>query len=71
MITTHFLKASKKIRENKNNANNIFETPALFSLLLDLKNKSVLDLGCGTGSHCFEFEKISKFHLIYSYNITE
>ena len=53
MITTHFLKASKKIRENKNNANTIFETPALFSLLPDLKNKSVLDLGCGTGSHCF------------------
>ena len=57
MITTHFLKAIKKIRENKNNANNIFQTPALFSLLLDLKNKSVLDLGCGTGSHCFEFAK--------------
>ena len=57
MITIHFLKAIKKIRENKNNANNIFQTPALFSLLLDLKNKSVLDLGCGTGSHCFEFKK--------------
>ena len=57
MITTHFLKVIKKIRENKNNANTIFETPALFSLLPDLKNKSVLDLGCGIGSHCFEFEK--------------
>ena len=57
MITTHFLKVIKKNRENKNSANNIFETPTLFSLLLDLKNKSVLDLGCGTGSHCFEFEK--------------
>jgi hypothetical protein len=45
MITTHFLKAIKKIRENKNNANKIFETPALFSLLPDLKNKSILDLG--------------------------
>jgi hypothetical protein len=57
MITTHFLKTIKKIRENKNNANNIFETSVLFSLLPNLKNKSVLDLGCKTGSSCFEFEK--------------
>jgi predicted RNA methylase len=57
MITTHFLKAIKKSEQTKNNVNNIFETPALFSLLPDLKNKSILDLGCGTGSSCFEFEK--------------
>jgi 2-polyprenyl-3-methyl-5-hydroxy-6-metoxy-1,4-benzoquinol methylase len=57
MITTHFLKAIKKSEKTKNNVNNIFETPALFSLLPDLKNKSVLDLGCGNGSRCFKFEK--------------
>ena len=57
MITTHFLKAIKKSEKTKNNANKIFEVPTLFSLLPDLKNKSILDLGYGTGSHCFEFEK--------------
>jgi len=57
MITTHFLKGIKKSEKTKNNANNIFETSALFSLLPNLKNKSVLGLGCKTGSSCFEFEK--------------
>ena len=38
-----FFEGYQKIRENKNNANNIFETPALLSLLPDLKNKAVLD----------------------------
>ena len=44
-----------KIRENENNANNLFEKPALFSLLPDLKNKTVLDLGCGYGENCVSF----------------
>ena len=57
MITIHFLKGIKKSEKTKNNANNIFETSALFSLLPNLKNKSFLDLGCKTGSSCFEFEK--------------
>lgn len=52
-----FFNGYKKIRENKNNANNLFETPALLSLLPDLNNKTVLDLGCGYGDHCIEFIK--------------
>ena len=50
-----FFEGYKKIRENKSNANDLFETPALFSLLPDLKDKTILDLGCGVGGHCFEF----------------
>ena len=46
-----FFNGYSKIRENENNANNIFEKPALFSLLPTLNNKSVLDLGCGYGEH--------------------
>lgn len=50
-----FYEGYKKIRENANNANNLFEIPALLSLLPDLKGKRVLDLGCGFGEHCKMF----------------
>ena len=50
-----FFEDYKKIREKKSNANDLFETPALFSLLPDLQGKTILDLGCGVGGHCFEF----------------
>ena len=50
-----FFEGYKKIRENEANANNLFEIPALFSLLPDLTGKKVLDLGCGFGEHCKRF----------------
>lgn len=50
-----FFEGYKKIRKRKSNANDLFETPALFSLLSDLQGKTILDLGCGVGGHCFEF----------------
>ncbi|MCM1254312.1 MAG: class I SAM-dependent methyltransferase [Clostridium sp.] len=48
----NFFKGYKKIRDNKLNANNLFEIPALFSMAPDLHGKKVLDLGCGFGEHC-------------------
>ena len=39
-----FFEGYKKIRDNKINANNLFEIPTLFSMLPDLKNKRILDL---------------------------
>lgn len=53
-----FFNGYQKIRENKVNANILFEKPALFSLLPDLKDKSILDLGCGYGENCKEFIKM-------------
>ena len=50
-----FFEGYKKIRENAKNANNLFEIPALFSMMPDLKGKRVLDLGCGFGEHCKQF----------------
>lgn len=50
-----FFAGYKKIRDNKINANNLFEIPALFSMMPDLKGKRVLDLGCGFGEHCKQF----------------
>ena len=38
-----FFEGYKKIRDNKINANNLFEIPTLFSMLPDLKNKRILD----------------------------
>ena len=52
-----FFNGYSNIRENENNANNIFEKPALFSLLPTLNNKTVLDLGCGYGEHCIHYVK--------------
>lgn len=37
-----FFEGYKKIRENEINANNLFEIPALFSMMPDLKGKRVL-----------------------------
>lgn len=50
-----FFEGYKKIRDNEVNANNLFEIPALFSMMPDLKGKKVLDLGCGFGVHCKHF----------------
>lgn len=47
-----FFSGYKKIRDNQINANNLFEIPALFSMMPELKGKRVLDLGCGFGEHC-------------------
>lgn len=44
-----FFEGYKKIRDNEVNANNLFEIPALFSMMPDLTGKKVLDLGCGFG----------------------
>lgn len=50
-----FFEGYKKLRDNDINANNLFEIPALFSLLPDLNGKRVLDLGCGFGEHCMHY----------------
>ena len=50
-----FFEGYKTIRDREGNANDLFEIPALFSLLPNLKGRSVLDLGCGFGEHCVEF----------------
>lgn len=50
-----FYEGYKGIRNKKVNANNLFEIPALFSLLPKMEGKKVLDLGCGYGEHCKMF----------------
>ena len=50
-----FFDGYKKLREREKNANVLFEIPALFAILPELKGKRILDLGCGYGEHCKEF----------------
>lgn len=52
---SEFFDSYKRLRENEVNANNLFEIPALFSMMPDLNGKRVLDLGCGFGEHCKMF----------------
>ena len=50
-----FFEGYRKIRQKESNANDLFEIPALLSMMPDLKGKRVLDLGCGYGEHCKMF----------------
>ncbi|MBQ4563003.1 MAG: class I SAM-dependent methyltransferase [Lachnospiraceae bacterium] len=50
-----FFEGYKKIRQNEANANDLFEIPALFSLMPDLTGKKIIDLGCGFGEHCVQY----------------
>lgn len=50
-----FFEGYQKLRERGVNANNLFEIPARYALLPDLKGLRVLDLGCGMGDDCREY----------------
>lgn len=45
-----FYNEYKNMREMGVNANELLEIPVIKSMLPDLKNKTILDLGCGNGS---------------------
>lgn len=53
-----FFDGYKDLRQNPDSANNLEEKPALFSLIPDLRGKSVLDLGCGYGENLAEFKRL-------------
>lgn len=52
---TEFFNSYKALRETDDNYNILLEQPAMRALLPNLKNKSVLDLGCGFGNNCMDF----------------
>jgi len=47
-----FFSGYKALRDNKAGLNDVLEHPAIRSLLPDLRDKAVLDLGCGAGHFC-------------------
>lgn len=52
---TEFFNSYKALRETDDNYNILLEQPAMRELLPDIRNKSVLDLGCGFGNNCMDF----------------
>lgn len=59
-----FFEGYKNIRKKESNANDLFEIPALFSMMPNLHGKSVLDLGCGFGEHCKRFVEIGAKNVV-------
>lgn len=47
----NFFEFYQKLRANPISLNEIVEKPTMLSLLPDLQEKTLLDLGCGTGGH--------------------
>lgn len=52
-----FFESYQTMRENAINANNLIENPIIKSKLPSLKNKKILDLGCGDGNMTEYFMK--------------
>lgn len=50
-----FFQKYRDLRKNLYNYNELVEQPAIKKLLPDLKDKTVLDLGCGYGNNCIDF----------------
>jgi ubiquinone/menaquinone biosynthesis C-methylase UbiE len=47
-----FFEEYKRLRENSEGFNDVIEQPAIKSLISELNNKDVLDVGCGFGDFC-------------------
>ena len=50
-----FFSGYQELRRKEQNSNDLIIDPALYALLPDLTDKTVLDLGCGDGKHCVNF----------------
>lgn len=55
-----------KLRNDPNNiaANEIVEMPAIYSVLPDLTEKRVLDLGCGSGNNCMKAVELGASYVV-------
>lgn len=46
-----------ELRKDKNNYNDLIEQPIIFSLLGNIRGKSILDIGCGYGSTTYKLSE--------------
>lgn len=52
-----FYKNFKGLRSDEINFNDVIETPIITAMLPDLKDKKILDIGCGMGQHAVQYSK--------------
>lgn len=50
-----FFELYQKLRKNPISLNEVVEKPTMFAMVGDVSNKTILDLGCGTGSHLLHY----------------
>ncbi|RPI18502.1 MAG: class I SAM-dependent methyltransferase [Ignavibacteriae bacterium] len=60
----------KLMRETGEGLNDSIEIPAMLSLLPDVRDKSILDLGCGMGDLCLKFKELGA-NIITGIDISE
>ena len=53
-----FFENFRSSRSNEANFNDCIETPILFSMLPDLREKEILDIGCGMGQHAKQYAEM-------------
>jgi len=59
-----FFSNYKLFREKNVGLNDTIEIPAILSLLPDVRNKTILDLGCGMGDLCLKFNELGAKKII-------
>ena len=52
-----FYENFKGLRSNEINFNEVIETPIITAMLPPLKDKKILDIGCGMGQHAMQYSK--------------
>jgi len=52
-----FYENFKGLRSDEINFNDVIETPIITAMLPDLKDKKILDIGCGMGQHAMQYSK--------------
>ena len=50
-----FFESFKNIRADEINFNDLIETPILLGMMPDIKDKKILDVGCGMGQHAKQY----------------
>lgn len=59
-----FFSGYKDLRDRKAGLNEVLEQPAIYSLFPEIKNITILDLGCGMGDLCKKFAEASASRVV-------